>query len=417
MLTVLGPVARVAAAVPGRGLHRAADGGSVLSGVKVLDLSAYLAGPVGAAVLAELGADVVKVEPVTGDVHRHIEPLFAAGQRGKRSVAVDLKAPGAGRVLERLFGWADVVHHNSRLGLAERLGYDESTVRAANPDVVYSFASGFGSTGPRAPLPANDQLMQALAGVEAAQGGFGAAPTFLSWGAIDVAGGWVSACGVLAALYARRRTGAGQSVSSSLLAAGMLLKSGAFVAGGTVAEGPVLDADQLGYGAAYRLYEGADGGWLALAVSDQSAWDALGRLIGGLPASPPPLRTVGGERQPEEALLEAAFASRPVSEWVHLLRATAVSVEAVPDLDRTGFISRIVDDPVNRQLGRVITYRWGERGRIDQTRFAPRFGPDLHPRGSVRIPELGEHTPEVLEEAGIDAPERALLAEHGIISS
>jgi crotonobetainyl-CoA:carnitine CoA-transferase CaiB-like acyl-CoA transferase len=187
--------------------------------VKVLDLSAYLAGPVGTAILAELGADVVKVEPATGDVHRAIEPLFCAGQKGKRAVALDLKAPDAGPVLDRLFRWADVVHHNSRLGLAERLGYDEATVRAAHPDVVYSFASGFGSTGPRAPLPANDQLMQALAGIEASQGGHGAEPTFLSWGAVDVAGGWVSACAMLAGLYARRRTGVGQSASSSLLGA------------------------------------------------------------------------------------------------------------------------------------------------------------------------------------------------------
>ena len=124
----------------------------LLEDVRVLDLSAYLAGPITPLVLAELGADVVKVEPLTGDVHRTMEPMFAAGQRGKRALALDLKAPDAARVLERLFRWSDVVHHNARVGLAERLGYDEATVRAANPDVVYSFASGFGDTGPtRAP--------------------------------------------------------------------------------------------------------------------------------------------------------------------------------------------------------------------------------------------------------------------------
>ena len=131
------------------------DGGGarLLDGVRVLDLSAYLAGPITPLVLAELGADVVKVEPVTGDVHRNMDPMFAAGQRGKRAVALDLKAPDAPRVLEQLFRASDVVHHNARVGLAERLGYDEATVRAANPDVVYSFASGFGETGPRALLP------------------------------------------------------------------------------------------------------------------------------------------------------------------------------------------------------------------------------------------------------------------------
>ncbi|HXY27133.1 MAG TPA: CoA transferase, partial [Acidimicrobiales bacterium] len=223
----LGPVVRVVASDDGGG--RGADvPGPYLTGVRVLDLSAYLAGPITPLVLAELGADVVKVEPLSGDVHRNMEPMYAAGQRGKRAVALDLKAPDAAAVLERLFRWADVVHHNSRVGLAERLGYDEASARAANPDVVYSFASGFGEHGPRALLPTNDQLMQALAGVEHAQGGAGQPPTYLVWGALDVTGGWIAACGVLAGLYARRRRGGGQRVSSNLLGAGLFLKSGAF---------------------------------------------------------------------------------------------------------------------------------------------------------------------------------------------
>lgn len=415
-LTVLGPVAAVRATGPGGSPPATDAAGPLLAGVKVLDLSAYLAGPAGTAVLAELGADVVKVEPVTGDVHRVVEPMFSTGQRAKRAVGLNLKAPEAGRVLERLFRWADVVHQNSRVGLAERLGYDEARVRAANPDVVYSFASGFGQTGPRALLPANDQLMQALAGIEAAQGGAGAEPTYLAWGSVDVTGGWVSACSMLAALYARQRTGAGQSVSSSLLGAAMLLKSGAFVAGGTVVEGPVLDPDQLGYGAAYRLYQGGDGGWFALAVPDQREWDALRGLVGGLPATPPPLRTEGGDRQPEEKVLEAAFATRSASEWVDTLRAAAIPVEPVADLDRPAFIERIVDDTVNHELGRVIAHHWGERGRVDQVSYSPRLGPGPQPRPDYRIPGLGEHTTQMLELVGFDAEERARLAQQGVIA-
>src|SRR5260221_723098 len=168
----------------GRSPHRAgrARERGPLSDVRALALSAYLAGPVGPLILAELGADVVKVEPLAGDVHRHMEPMFAAGQRGKRALALDLKSADAPAVLSRLFGWADLVHHNYRVGLAERLGDDEATVRAVNPDVVYSFASAFGERRPRALLPANDQLMQALAGIEAAQGRVGQPPTFLGSG-------------------------------------------------------------------------------------------------------------------------------------------------------------------------------------------------------------------------------------------
>ncbi|HET6968572.1 MAG TPA: CoA transferase [Ornithinibacter sp.] len=403
-VTVLGPVGRVTAVGTPDGDAPAGAGGAarLLTGVRVLDLSAYLAGPVAAQILAELGADVVKVEPPAGDVHRSMEAMFAAGQRGKRAVAVDLKAPGAAAVLERLFRWSDVVHHNARLGLAERLGYDEATVRAANPQVVYSHASGFGPHGPRAHLAANDYLMQALSGVEAAQGGDGP-PTFLVWGAMDVAGGWVAAATTLAALYARRRSGAGQSVSTSLLGAALTLKSGAFVAGGTVVEGPILDRQQTGYGAAYRIYEGRDGTWFALAVPDRATWQRLLDVVrvGGMPATPPALRTRRGERQPAEELLEAAFATRDAGEWVDELRAAGVPVEPVAEPDRAGFVARLLDDPVNQQLGRVVAFDWGPRGLLEQPGFPLRLGPAPRPGAHPSIPGLGEHTDELLAAVGL----------------
>jgi len=404
-MTVLGPVLDVTPAGGGVGAPaRSAlpgTGGAprrLLDGVHVLDLSAYLAGPVAPLILGELGADVVKVEPLAGDVHRRMEPMYAAGQRGKRAVALDLKAPESAAVLERMFRWSDVVHHNSRMGLAEKLGYDEATVHGVNPDAVYSFASGFGQDGPRALLPANDQLMQALSGIEVGQGGAGQPPTFLSWGAIDVTGGWMAACGILAGLYARRRVGGGQTVSSSLLGAALTLKSGAFLAGDRVVGGPVLDANQTGYGAAYRIYQAGDGAWLALAVPDARAWDGLRAVVrvGGLPAAPPALRTDGGAPQPEELLLESVFRTRDASAWVADLRAAGVPVEPVATPDRTGFASGFTGDPVNRQLGRVVSYQWGDFGRVDQPRFPPRLGPGERPPAMTGISGLGEHTEEFL---------------------
>ena len=433
-MTVLGPVVTVTPAgpaggggrspgrSPGRssgqqGQARPASAPGPLAGVRVLDLSAYLAGPVGALVLAELGADVVKVEPPAGDAHRNMQPMYAAGQRGKRAMAVDLKSGDASAVLRRLFGWADVVHQNSRIGLAERLGYDEATVRAVNPDVVYSFASGFGERGPRALLPANDQLMQAIAGIEAGQGGAGQPPTFLRWGAVDVAGGWISACGMLAALYARRRDGGGQRISSSLLGAALTLKSGAFLAGDTAVGGPVLDAQQTGYGAAYRIYQGADSAWFALGVPDAATWLRMRQAVArdDLPLSPPPLRTQPGGPQPEELVLETTFRAKDAAVWVRELRAAGVPVEPVDNADRTEFAARYLDDPVNRETGRVVTYQWGERGQVEQPRFPPRVGPAAPPRGAAGIARLGEHTAEMLALLGYDAAQRAVLAESGTI--
>ncbi|KPM51680.1 carnitine dehydratase [Frankia sp. R43] len=425
-VTVLGPVARVTAtstptAAPADASYTGgvADTGArpgastrLLSGVRVLDLAAYLAGPVTAQVLGDLGADVVKVEPMSGDVHRSMEPMFAAGQRGKRAVAVDLKAPGAAQVLEGLFRWSHVLHHNARVGLADRLGYDEATVRMSNPDVVYSHSSGFGPTGPRALLPANDHLMQALSGVEAGQGGADSPPTFMAWGAIDVTGGWLSACAVIAALYARKRSGAGQSVSTSLLGSALTLKSGAYVRGGTAVGGPVLDGEQTGYGAAYRLYQAGDGEWFALAVPDAGAWERLRQVvaISGLPDAPPPLRRAGEGRQDAERLLEEVFQAEPAEAWVRRLTAADVPVEAVAQVDRRGFVARVLDDPLTRQSGRVASFDWGARGRTETPGCQFGVGPTPRPTGRPGIPGLGEHTAEVLAELGFDADARAALA-------
>jgi crotonobetainyl-CoA:carnitine CoA-transferase CaiB-like acyl-CoA transferase len=418
-LTCLGPLIRVASSGSASSSAHADPPGPLLSGVKVLDLSAFLAGPIAPLVLAELGADVVKVEPITGDVHRNMEPMYAAGQRGKRAVAVDLKAPDAQVVLERLFAWSDVVHHSSRVGVAERLGYDEAAVRSVNPEVVYSFASGFGETGPRALLPANDHLMQALSGAEAAQGGAGRPPVFVAWGAIDVTSGWIAACGVLAGLYARRRTGSGQSVATNLLGASLALQSSAFVSDGTVVAGPGLDADQTGYGAAYRLYEGSDGEWLALAVPDAATWTRLRDLVGAedLPMHPPPLRTAPQllERGKAEPVLEALFATRPAAEWVDALRAVAVPVEPVRDTDRSAFSAGFLDDPVNIERGGVVSYEWGDRGRVEQPRFPPRFGPVPAPGARPGIAGLGEDTAAVLAEVGMTAEERVAVIESGTV--
>jgi len=288
--------------------------------------------------------------------------------------------------------------------------------------VVYSFASGFGESGPRALLPANDQLMQALAGIEAGQGGAGQPPTYLSWGAVDVAGGWMAACGILAALYARRRGGGGQKVASSLLGAALTLKSGAFLAARRevahqVHPGPVLDAGQAGYGPAYRLYRAADAAWLALAVPDQAAWDRLRGLpgLGDLTPVVPSLITDRAASRTDEAIVEAALGRRPAADWVAGLRAAGIPAEPVTEASRAQFAAGLLDDPVYRQLGQVVSYQWGERGRVDQLRVPLRLGPEPAPRAAPGLPGLGEHTTEVLQDLGFDTAQRAALAESGTI--
>ena len=184
-------------------------------------------------------------------------------------------------------------------------------------------------------------------------------------------------------------------------------------------EGPVVDHDQTGYGAAYRIYQGGDGAWFALAVTDAEAWDGLRAVVGvePLPDGPPPLRTGRGEgRQPAEKLLEELFRTKPAAAWVNELSAAGVPVELAVEYDRAGFIASLFDDPVNRERGRVVTFDWGPRGRTEQPAFPLVFGPAPRPPAPVAgIPGLGEHTGELLEALGFDAAEREALADAKVI--
>ncbi|GAB2831729.1 hypothetical protein GCM10022221_33280 [Actinocorallia aurea] len=394
---------------------RPAEGPGLLSGLKVADFSAFVAGPLAAEVLADLGADVVKVEPPGGEAMRAAAYAVAACQRGKRSVALDIGAPEARPVVERLLAWADVVVHNFRVGVAERLGIGAADVARLNPGAVYCHASAFGDTGPRAKFPGNDALMQAVTGFETAIGGVGNEPIAATWIPLDMAGGWVAASGILAGLVGRAADGRGRRVVTSLLGAGMLAHSGVHLRDGDLVLGPSLDAAQTGYGPGYRLYECADGRWIAVVVPDPEAWARLGEAVGGLPTYAP-LRAGASDEaaRKAEAILEAAFAGASASSWADRLSALGVPAEPVEPLDRDGFRSAILDDPVNRQTGRAVTYRTADWGRFEQIGPLLRYGPaDAPPAAAVRLslPGIGEHTTEVLAEIGLgEAKIAALLA-------
>jgi crotonobetainyl-CoA:carnitine CoA-transferase CaiB-like acyl-CoA transferase len=389
----------------------AAGGAGLLDGLRVLDFSAFVAGPLAAEVLADLGAEVIKVEPPQGEAMRGAAYAIAACQRGKRSLAMDINAPVARPVVERLIRWADVVLHNFRVGVSERLGIDEATVARLNPAAVYCHASAFGTTGPRARFPGNDALMQALTGFERAIGGAGNDPIAATWIPIDMVGGWVAAAGILAGLYARATTGRGQRVATSLLGAGMLLHSGVFQRDGAVVRGPAVDGGQTGYGPGYRIYQAAGDGWLALVVPDAAAWQRLRSLPGAasLPAAYAPLRCGPDDAvaRQAEAALEALFATADAAGWVARLRGVGLLAERVEPVDRDGFRRGILDDPVNRQLGRVVAYETADWGRFEQIGPLLRCGPAAGGGPALMLPGVGEHSVAVLRDLGFDDAEVA----------
>ncbi|MDX6745118.1 CaiB/BaiF CoA-transferase family protein [Actinocorallia sp. A-T 12471] len=404
-----GPVAPGAAVGSGPGL---------LAGLRVADFSAFVAGPLAAEVLADLGADVVKVEPPGGEAMRAAAYAVAACQRGKRSVALDIGAPEAREAVERLLTWADVVVHNFRVGVAERLGIGAADVARVNPGAVYCHASAFGDSGPRARFPGNDALMQAVTGFEAAIGGAGNDPIAATWIPLDMAGGWVAAGGVLAGLLGSAADGAGRRVVTSLLGAGMLAHSGVHLRDGDLVLGPSLDGGQTGYGPGYRIYECADGAWLAVVVPDPAAWARLGESVADLPDAYAPLRGGPSDEtaRKAEAILEAAFAAEPAAAWTARLGEIGALCEPVELLDRDGFRAAILDDPVNRQTGRAVAYPTADWGRFEQIGPLLRYGPsDEPPSAAVRLslPGVGEHTAEVLAETGMSRADIAALLATG----
>ncbi|WP_106398775.1 CoA transferase [Actinocorallia populi] len=385
----------------------------LLSGLRVADFSAFVAGPLAAEVLADLGADVVKIEPPGGEAMRAAAYAIAACQRGKRSLALDIGAPEARPVVEKLLAWADVVVHNFRVGVAERLGIGAQDVARLNPGAVYCHASAFGDTGPRARLPANDALMQAVTGFERAVGGEGNDPIAATWIPVDMAGGWTAAAGIMAGLYARAADGRGRRVVTSLLGAGMLTHSGVFIRDGEPVPGPGLDAEQTGYGPGYRIYEAGDGAWFALVVPDADGWRRLGSEVGELPETYAPLRggAADAAAREAEAVLEAAFAAEPAAVWTDRLRGLGLLVEPIEPLDRDGFRRTVLDDPVNRRIGRVIAYETADWGRFEQIGPLLRYGPGPAEGPRPMLPRVGEHTVEVLAELGLSRWEtEAILA-------
>jgi crotonobetainyl-CoA:carnitine CoA-transferase CaiB-like acyl-CoA transferase len=405
------------------------DNGGLLSGLRVVDFSAFVAGPLAAEVLADLGADVIKVEPPAGEAMRAAAYAVAACQRGKRSLALDISAPEARPAVERLLSQADVVLHNFRVGVAERLGIDAATVARLNPRAVYCHASAFGSTGRRAKFPGNDALMEAVTGTERAIGGAGNDPIAATWIPIDITGGWLAAAGMLAGLYARGSGDDGQRVETSLLGAGILLHSGVFLRDGALVPGPVLDGGQTGYGPGYRIYRGSDDAWFALVVPTPEDWRRLAVTLrdapppetgapvpaasASLPETYAPLRGGAADTEAVEAetVLEAAFAQAPAAAWAARLQAAGLLAELVRPLDRDAFRRGILDDQVNRQLNRVVTFPTDEWGKFEQIGPLLRCGPAAGTGPRLMLPGIGEHTEEVLRELGLSAAAIAALLE------
>ncbi len=347
-----------------------------LQGLKVLDLGNFLAGPFAAMILSSLGAEVIKLEAATGDMMRHAEWAFAACQRGKRSIALNLKDPAGRPVLEKLVKWADVVHHNLRMPAAIKLGLDYPTLKAINPDIVYCHVSSYGPIGPRKDWPGFDQLFQASCGWEYEGAGADNPPTWYRFGMMDHQCAMASTIATLLALHKRKETGEGGFVAASLLGGGMMtLRETVVLPDGGLAPYPKLDSGQMDVSQTRRLVQCSDG-WIMI-VTDAP--------IEGL-----------------EAL--------SVDEALAKVRARGGQAVRARENQRETFLS----DPANRAAKLAVSYNHKIYGQFEQIGTFFDFG-DLDTRFDRAPPVLGEHSREILAEFGFNTQETETMVASGLV--
>jgi crotonobetainyl-CoA:carnitine CoA-transferase CaiB-like acyl-CoA transferase len=383
----------------------AAPPSSPLEGVLVLDLGLAVAGPFGTQVLAELGARVIKVNTVT-DKFWFSNHIAMCCNRDKDSITLNLKDAEAMSVLHRLVERADVVQHNMRYDAAERLGVDYGSLRQLNPRLIYCHTLGH-EQGPRESHPGNDQTGAALAGTEWLDGGLdnGGRPIWACTSLGDTGNGFLSALGIIQALYDRDRTGEGQFLRTSILYAHLLNTSTAWISpdGRRAADRQKPDAEQYGWSALYRLYRASDG-WLCIAALDESSWknlcEALDRpdlLSDDRFATPEARRQNDGHLVAE---LTTILGSRPASEWFRILDGQGIPCE-ISDPD---YVLRLFSDPEAEGIGLVASFAHRAVGNM---KMAGLYFDLSETPGKIWGPPAwpGQNTKQILAEVGYSPDE------------
>jgi crotonobetainyl-CoA:carnitine CoA-transferase CaiB-like acyl-CoA transferase len=391
----------------------------ILEGYRVLDCSIAMAGPFAAQRLGDLGADVVKVEPVTGEWQRHaaaggaqgnqINVSFLSLNRNKRSLAVDLKADAGKQVLLRMVDTADVFLQNYRPGVAERLGVDYATLSAINPRLVYVSMSGYGEDGPDVDQPGQDLLLQARSGAMLSTGRHGEPPQPAGQYLVDAVTASTAFEAVLAALLHRERTGDGQLVKVNMLDAITTLQMqelSVFVAGKVPQQRSAEPHAHVYIRAPYGTFKTADG-FLALAMPDLPT---LGKVIDE-PAFTEMSSEVHGWTHRDEVHRRTAdrLVLRTTAEWLDALGAAGIWCGPVQDY------AALVEDPQIKHNGTFVDYDHPTEGRVTTPGFPYVFSrtPASIERGA---PLVGEHTGELLAEAGFTGEEIAALTAGGVVA-
>jgi crotonobetainyl-CoA:carnitine CoA-transferase CaiB-like acyl-CoA transferase len=386
-----------------------------LDDIRVIDLTVARAGPTCVRQLADWGADVIRVEPppdsaapdLTGSRHgcdfQHLH-------RNKRSLSLNLKAPGAREVLMRLVDTADVLIENMRPPVKDRLGFDFGTVHERNPRLVYGSISGFGQDGPYAGRGGVDQIAQGMGGLMSVTGLPGSEPTRAGIPVADLAAGLYLAVGVLVALHDRRRTGMGRWVQTSLLES-MIAMMDFQAARWTIdRQIPPQEGNHHPMSVPMGCFASADG-YVNIGAASGRLLDSLCQVIGlpGIPADPrfDSSAKRSANRAELNALIGGRLRTRTTAEWVEALNQAGVPCGPVYRMDE------VFADPQVEHLAMTEPVEHPALGRLDILRNAVRMA-DAPATVRTPSPDLGDHTAEVLAELGYPQTEIDRLREQGV---
>jgi crotonobetainyl-CoA:carnitine CoA-transferase CaiB-like acyl-CoA transferase len=391
---------------------------SVLQGVRILSFTQFLLGPAGVQYLADMGADVIKIEPPGGKLFERnwagcdlflngVSVFFLCAHRNQRSLTLDLKRPEGQAVAKRLVAGADVLVQNFRPGVMARLGLSYEEVAALNPRLIYVSASGYGEGSTYQDRPGQDLLIQAMSGLASISGRAGDPPTPVGATAVDQHGAALLAMGVLAALFERTRTGRGQRIEVTMLRAALDLQLEVVtyhLNGARMQKSPTSLASMIHPGP-YGIYETRDG-YLALSMSPLPVLQEALRL--------PELAPIATERFNHPAreqvarILEPVIRTKTTAEWVEYLVPRGIWAAPVQDYDA------VFEDPAVKEANVVEEVEHPAAGKIRLLRFPVEFSSG---RAECRRvpPASGEHTGEILKELGYAEAEVQRLGELGVV--